>query len=120
MPLPDSEALSCEVHTNRELELMLEKGKPLAHFSDAYPGEPNEEIFPEQAFARYVENGRFVKRDFVEPLREPPPKDHPHLRGPSKEFPLAAKVFEVRSVQLHNILLFGNIAAWRYIVTQTP
>src|SRR5690348_7118174 len=26
-------------------------------------------------------NGSFVKTDFVAQLREPPPKDHPHVRG---------------------------------------
>jgi hypothetical protein len=76
-----SDTLPYEVHTNRELEFMLERGKPLAHFSDAYPAEPDEEIFPERTFAPYVENGTFVKRDFVELLRGPAPKDHPHVRG---------------------------------------
>jgi hypothetical protein len=55
MTLPDClDALSYDVHTNHELEFMLERGKPLAHFSDAHPAEPDEEIFPEQAFSRYV------------------------------------------------------------------
>lgn len=82
MSLPNgSDALLYDVHTNRELEFMLRRGKPLAHFSDAYPAVPDEEIFPEEAFSRYVESGRFVKREFVEPLREPPPKDFPHVRG---------------------------------------
>ena len=76
----DSASLPYEIHTNRELEFMLERGKPLAHFYDAYPSEPDEEIFPEEAFAPYVENGKFVMREFVEPLREPP-KGHPHVRG---------------------------------------
>jgi hypothetical protein len=49
-------------------------------FSDAYPSEPDEDIFPELAFARYVEEGNFVKREFVEPVRGPAPKDHPHIR----------------------------------------
>jgi hypothetical protein len=79
-PSNDSGALPYDVHTNRALEFMLERGKPLAHFSDAYPSEPDEEIFPEQAFAPYVENGRFVKREFVEPLRESL-KGHRHVRG---------------------------------------
>ena len=76
----DSGTLSYDVHTNRELEFMLERGKPLAHFYDAYPSEPDEEIFPEEAFAPYVENGKFVMREFVESLREPP-KGHPNVRG---------------------------------------
>ena len=73
-------ALPYEVHTGRELEFMLARGKPLAHFSDAYPCEPNEEIFPELAFAPYVGSGLFETRDFVELLSEPPP-GHPHIRG---------------------------------------
>ena len=40
-----------ELHTDRELEFMLERGKPLAHFSDACPSEPDEEIVPELAAA---------------------------------------------------------------------
>ncbi len=77
----DLSSLPYEIHTNRELEFMLHRGKPLAHFSDAYSSEPDEEIFPEEAFAPYVQSGRFVMRDFVVPLREAPPKRYPHLRG---------------------------------------
>src|ERR1700737_1394939 len=51
----DSSILPYDVHTNRELQFMLERGKILAHFYDAYPSEPDEEIFPEEAFALYVE-----------------------------------------------------------------
>ena len=60
---------------------MLERGKPLAHFSDAYPSDPDGEIFPELAFAPYVQAGKFVKRELVELLREPPPKNHPEILG---------------------------------------
>jgi len=60
-----------ELHTDRELEFMLERGKPLAHFSDAYPSEPDEEIVPELAFAPHVLDGKFVKREFVEPPSDP-------------------------------------------------
>jgi len=80
MPSPDSVDLY-ELHTNRELEFMLSKGKPLAHFSHAYPSEPDEEIIPEIAFASHVREGKFVMREFVEPLREPAPQGHPHVRG---------------------------------------
>ncbi len=58
---------------------MLERGKPLAHFSDEYPAEPDEEVVPELAFAPYVASGRFVSREFVIP--ETPPPGHPHIRG---------------------------------------
>ena len=41
-----------EIHTNRELEFMLRRGKPLAHFVDDHPAEANEDIIPEEAFER--------------------------------------------------------------------
>src|SRR5580698_6644449 len=75
------DALPYTLHTNRELEFMLTRGKPLAHFSDAYPPDPDEAIVPEQAFAPYVANGTFEKRVFVELLDEPPPATAPHIRG---------------------------------------
>jgi hypothetical protein len=55
-----------EIHTNRELEFMLRRGKPLAHFVDDHPAEPNEDIIPEGAFEPYVQSGKFVKRDYAE------------------------------------------------------
>jgi hypothetical protein len=54
-----------ELHTTRELECMLKRGKPLAHFSDFYPPEPDEKIVPQGAFAPYVANGTFEMRVFV-------------------------------------------------------
>ena len=81
MPPDNISPLRHELHTGRELEFMLERGKPLAHFSDAYPSEPDEEIVPELAFGVHVRDGKFVKREFVEPLRGPPPQGHPHIRG---------------------------------------
>jgi hypothetical protein len=50
-----------EIHTNRELEFMLRRGKPLAYFVDDHPAEPNEDIIPEEAFEPYVQSGKFVK-----------------------------------------------------------
>jgi hypothetical protein len=76
-----SDTLPYELHTNRELEFMLERGKPLAAFCDAYPADPDEEIIPEQAFAPYVANGTFEKRELVELLTGPPPPGSPHIRG---------------------------------------
>jgi hypothetical protein len=73
--------LPYDLHTNRELEFMLERGKPLAHFYDVHPSEPDEVVIPEIAFAPYVEEGRFVERELIEPPNVPPPKDHPHLTG---------------------------------------
>jgi hypothetical protein len=60
---------------------MLAGTKPLAHFYDAYPPEPGEEIIPLEAFAPHVAEGRFLTRSYVEFLREAPPKGHEHVRG---------------------------------------
>jgi hypothetical protein len=73
--------LPYELHTDHELEFMLKRGKPLAHFSDAYPSDPDEEIVPELVFAPHVMDGKFVKREFVEPLSGPPPSGQLHVRG---------------------------------------
>jgi hypothetical protein len=73
--------LPYDIHTGRELEFMLNRSKPLAHFSDYYPPEPNEEIIPQHAFAPFVSSGLFEMRAFVKLLREPPPKQAPHVRG---------------------------------------
>jgi hypothetical protein len=76
-----TDPLPYDLHTNRELELMLERGKPLAHFYHDHPCGPDEVVIPEIAFAPYVQEGRFVKREWIEPLREPPPKGHPQITG---------------------------------------
>jgi hypothetical protein len=70
-----------ELHSGRELEFMLTRGKPLAHFSDAYPPEPDEEIIPQRAFAPYVRNSIFEMRAFVQLLDEAPPNNAPHVKG---------------------------------------
>ena len=57
--------LSYEIHTNNELELMLEGKKPLAVFGDEVSCLPNEDIIPEEKFAPYVENGSFVRFEEV-------------------------------------------------------
>lgn len=79
--MPEPFELPYELHTGRELELMLRGTKPLAHFYDAYPTELCEEIIPEHAFEPYVQNGVFEKREFVELLTRPPPTGHPHIKG---------------------------------------
>ena len=43
-----------ELHSNRELEFMLGRGKPFAHFSGACPAQACEDLIPEEAFAPYV------------------------------------------------------------------
>lgn len=54
------------IHTNRELELMLKGVKPLASFVGQYPPNPDIEEIPERLFDPYVNDGRFVKREYVE------------------------------------------------------
>lgn len=62
-PLDD---LPYEVHTGRELRLMLEGTKPLAVFCDAYSPIVDPWIFPEDVFDAHVASGHMVMRDFVE------------------------------------------------------
>ncbi len=47
-------------HTNRELDLMLQRKKPLAMFMDEQSFYPDDEIFPETQFLPYVQSGQFV------------------------------------------------------------
>jgi hypothetical protein len=56
--------LPYKIHTGRELELMLKGKKPLAYFSAQYPPNPNVEEIPERLFDPYVEERRFVKREY--------------------------------------------------------
>lgn len=58
--------LPYQVHTDRELALMLEGTKPFAAFSEEYPRSTDDSTIPEQLFDRYVAEGRFVKREYVE------------------------------------------------------
>jgi hypothetical protein len=73
--------LPYELHTNRELELMLAGTKPVAYFYDVSPAEPSEEIIPEQAFAPFVMSGTFIRREWLQPLPGPPPPSAPEIRG---------------------------------------
>jgi hypothetical protein len=67
-----SDTLPYKVHTNRELLLMLAGTKPLAVFSDTHPStRPQFEVIPEDVFAPYVEFGRFVRREAIEPPADP-------------------------------------------------
>jgi hypothetical protein len=80
-PGEPSEELPYELHTNRELEFMLTRGKPLAHFSEYYPPEPDEEVIPKQAFSPHVADGTFVMREFVELGSRPSSASAPPVRG---------------------------------------
>ena len=64
-----SDDLPYQTHTYRELILMLAGSKPLAAFCGEYPPNINFEEIPVRLFDPFVEMGRFVKREYVEPLR---------------------------------------------------
>jgi len=71
-PVNRFDLLPYKVHTNRELTMMLAGTKPLAYFSDVYPGSKYYKI-PEYLFDPYVESGRLVKREYI--LRWSPQSD---------------------------------------------
>jgi hypothetical protein len=58
--------LPYQIHTDRELALMLAGMKPLASFVGVYPPDPRFEEIPERLFDPYVNAGKFIKREFVE------------------------------------------------------
>src|SRR4051794_12908134 len=57
------ERLGYQIHTNRELGMMLRGEKPLAVFSDVEGFFPAEVVRYLRMFDRHVEAGRFVKRE---------------------------------------------------------
>ncbi|AME28591.1 hypothetical protein [Burkholderia sp. PAMC 26561] len=57
--------LPYQVHTNRELALMLDGVKPFAAFAGEYPPLTDVSVIPERLLDRYVAAGRFVKREYV-------------------------------------------------------
>jgi hypothetical protein len=69
-PAYPHDELPYQVHTGRELALMLEGRKPLAAFSLWQPLKPNREEFPERFFDPHVDSGAFIKRERLEPAYE--------------------------------------------------
>jgi len=67
------------LHTNRELRMMLSGTKPLSAFCGQYPPHSDVEEIPERLFDPFVEAGRFVKREYVEPLRDGPVRGIHHV-----------------------------------------
>ena len=74
---------SHESHTGRELEFMLTRGKPLAHFCDYYPPEPDEAVIPQATFRPHVKSELVEERRYVElqqlPVRVPQPRGVLHV-----------------------------------------
>jgi hypothetical protein len=58
--------LPYQIHTNRELYMMLEGTKPFASFVGEYPPNPEIEEIPDRLFDPYVTTGKFIKREFIE------------------------------------------------------
>ena len=52
-------------HTGKELQLMLERKKPLSMFYDDADVEVDESAIPEVAFGKFVELGQFNKAERV-------------------------------------------------------
>jgi len=55
-----------QIHTNRELLLMLNGVKPLAAFAEEHRCLAEDSFIPERLFDPYVAAGRFIKREYVE------------------------------------------------------
>lgn len=66
LPLP------YQIHTNRELGMMLRGEKPLAVFSDGYGCFPDVVERYLRWFDQHVERGRLLRLDYVEILSRPP------------------------------------------------
>ncbi len=58
--------LPYQIHTNRELHMMLEGTKPFASFVGEYPPNIETEEIPDRLFDPYVFDAKFVKREFIE------------------------------------------------------
>jgi hypothetical protein len=62
--------LPYQIHTNRELALMLAGKKPLSAFVGTHPHCADIEEIPERLFDKHVSSGRFIKKECIEPLQE--------------------------------------------------
>ncbi|KAB0264663.1 hypothetical protein [Microvirga brassicacearum] len=65
-----TDELTYEIHTGRELELMLQGKKPLAVFSGTSFADDSDST--EQAFEKYVEEGLFVKQEVFDAWTDKP------------------------------------------------
>jgi len=62
------ESLSYQIHTNRELGMMLRCEKPLAVFAEIEHAFPQSLLRYLRMFDRHVQTGRFVKREHRVPI----------------------------------------------------
>jgi hypothetical protein len=71
------DGLPYRVHSNRELILMLAGTKPLTFLTTLIPHDDRLSKIPEYLFDPHVETGRFVKREYSEPMGpEAPPSPY--------------------------------------------
>ncbi|ABE46711.1 hypothetical protein [Polaromonas sp. JS666] len=82
-----------EIHTRRELRLMLAGTKPLSVFSDVYPADPNPWVFPEDVFLPHVQSGRIIQREYTEIPEHPLPSPYRGVRV--LIYALAAEVWRI-------------------------
>jgi len=76
-PWHPNDDLPYQVHTGRELTLMLAGTKPMSVFIDEHPSLHGLDIIPEGEFEPYVAAGRIVKREEI----APPGQNAPVVRG---------------------------------------
>ncbi|MEN9865903.1 MAG: hypothetical protein RL748_1493 [Pseudomonadota bacterium] len=61
-----TDGLPYEIHTGRELKMMLSGKKPLAVFSEYWPNSTGYEFIPERHFAQYVADGTFSQYECID------------------------------------------------------
>lgn len=91
--------LSYPTHTGRELVLMLEGLKPLAAFVGSYPPVAENDDIPETYFQPFVNAGRFISREFIQPSKN---KENLNLRHvlyalPNHQWRLDAYILMLRT-----------------------
>ena len=67
-PYLSKKSLGYQIHTNRELGMMLRREKPLAVFCDIEDAQPESVRRYLRMFDRHVLSGKFVKREHREPF----------------------------------------------------
>ena len=76
-PWSPNDDLPYQLHTDRELAMMLSGAKPLAYFVDDHPSPHGLYIIPEREFEPHVAAGRIVRREQI----FPPEPDAPVVQG---------------------------------------
>jgi hypothetical protein len=96
-----------QVHTNRELALMLAGSKPLAAFVDVHPSVDGAFGIPEREFEPHVASGLIVKRDVI----EPPSADERPIEGLRRGTRLVLYALKGEEWRINAYLLLRRTAA---------